>query len=274
MAAAVATVAVVATGVVAAGVRSLRDAEVVVPPAAGMPAEITMGDVRLRFAGPTEIDSVRALQSEPSVLVVKAGEAPERPTLCEPFVTRARIVSAGATEVRVAAYLYEADLERPDEPFVCAAAHPPVAVLPLDLGAPLGDRSLVDEATGAPVEPLPVGSRLSAAVLPVGYTTRPVRTDAYVDGEYVATQTFTGPDGARLTLEESPDNPFSDDGSLGYPRDVTFGGVEAGLLGNDVTGRKCLVWQEQYAGRRLCTEAAPVTLPTRELLRVAEGLTP
>ena len=86
------------------------------------------------------------------------------------------------------------------------------------------------------------------------------------------TQTYPGPDGARLLVDQAPGRPVPADRRFQGRRDVAIRGAAGELTGTGDPGRLCLSWVEDGSGIRICSESAGRTLPAAELVRIAGSL--
>jgi len=246
----------------------------VVTPAGDPPATITIDGIRLSLDGATRVLRVRSTVRHPRTLVLEAGRAGARPTPCSAFVTRVRVVSESATAVRVAAYLYRADL--PAEPgTICPTFMPGPATLPVRLAAPFGTRHVTDHPTGRDVPIVTDRDLATPGFLPGGYRTTPDVNYSPTGLPLVETQTFPGPAGARLVVEQAVGGPPPptrwSDVVVGHAR---VRGRDAVLSrGQEPAGHACLSFVADRGGVLVCSYADP-PLGGRALVDVAASLRP
>jgi hypothetical protein len=143
---------------------------------------------------PGQIKDVIVDPADPKTLIVHAGFNTPGMLTCDPY-TAVRILAQDASTVTIAAYQYQ----WASPPPTCDARGGGAQTIRLSLGAPLGDRSVVEEGGTKPMDVLDPKTLLRPRYLPAGYDTVGSLTGGSSGGGRPIWR-FEGPGGAYLLV--------------------------------------------------------------------------
>jgi hypothetical protein len=238
------------------------------------PATLDINGVTVHREVSTPIVDVQAQSSTDTGLIVQAGSTnPTTPTPCESW-TDARVVSQSDTTIELAAAVYRDSTPQPPNYGCAGVGHPP-AVFHLDLGRPLGTRSIVQD--GTVLAPLLLDSLFLPAVVPDGYA-----TDGATDQDFFGkregrhTTTYTGPDqNTYLFVQQGPVATVATERqSMTILSRTTVRGHDAFFWQTSgFDDNRCLAWAESDdLGLAVCSFGTHAPLGLHDLTPVAESL--